>query len=106
MRRDWAQRFMLTSGTIRVSEYNAHARRVLQSHHSVHRSGVSLMSIFYRLNTIPTVAAAVEHSSRTAHPHSSRDKCCDKIVHPSIQHACTVQTVRVSMTGDNIAAHT
>ena len=33
-------------------------------------------------------------------------KGCDEIVHPSIQHACTVQTVRISMTGDNVAVDT
>ena len=106
MRRDWAQQSMLTSGTMRVSEYNAHAWHVLQSHHSVHRSGVSLISILYKLKRLFTVTAAVEHSSRTAHPHSSRHKGCDEIVHPSIQHACTVHTVKISMTGNNVAVHT
>ena len=67
-----------------------------------HGSHVSLILIFHKLKRLFTVATAVELSSRTIHSRSGRHKGCDEIVHPSIQHACTVQTFDISMTGYNL----
>ena len=59
-----------------------------------------------RLKRLFTVHTANEDSSRTAHFCSSCHQGCDEIVHPSIQHACTVQTFNISMAGYIVTMHT